>query len=72
MLVDAKGSANSSGNVTITYRKDEMIDCKEDWQVALANAFVEGGLAMEVKIEQPKETKAKKKTVKKKTTKKKG
>jgi len=67
MLVDAKGSANISGNAIKQYTKDEIITCNEAWQVDLANIFVRSGLAMEVKMVEPKE---KKKTVKKKATKK--
>jgi len=68
MLMDAKGSANESGNATMVYKKDDIVNCDKAWQVSLGQNFVASGLAMEVKIDEPKETK--KKAVKKKTTKK--
>lgn len=72
MVVDAKGSANESGNATMMYKKDDIIDCDQDWKVNLGQIFLDNDLAIEVKVDTPKETKTKKKTVKKKATKKKG
>tara|TARA_R110000796_G_scaffold207395_1_gene323707 strand:+ start:38 stop:271 length:234 start_codon:yes stop_codon:yes gene_type:complete len=67
MLLDAKGSANISGNAIKQYKRDEIIECNEAWQVNLAHVFVSEGFAIEVKMVEPTE---KKKTVKKKVTKK--
>ena len=69
MLRDVKASSNESGNATRIYKNDEIIDCKEKWQIDLANNFMSNNSAIEVKVDEPKETK--KKAVKKKTTKKK-
>ena len=68
MLVDTKGSANISGNVVTTYKKDEIVDCNQDWLNTLGKVFVNEGFAMELKISEPTETK--KKATKKKATKK--
>ena len=70
MLKDTKGSSNESGNATMIYKQDEIIDCDKSWQVTLGQIFLDTGSAIEVKVDAPKETKAKKKTVKKKATKK--
>lgn len=70
MLVDACGTANESGNVTKIYKKDEHIECSSKWQEDLAKIFVAEGQAMEVKIVEPTETKAKPKVKRKKTIKK--
>ena len=72
MLVDMKGSANESGNATMMYRKDDIVDCDKSWKVSLGQMFLDNDFAIEVKVDTPKETKTKKKTVKKKATKKKG
>jgi len=71
MLCDVSASANESGNATRIYKDSEIIDCKFQWQKDLANTLVQSNLAMEIKIDEPKETKAKKKVTKKKVTKKK-
>jgi hypothetical protein len=68
MIVDARGSANASGNATKIYQKEEILDCKESWQEDLAKIFVSEGQAQELKAVEPKETKAKPKAKKKKTT----
>ncbi len=57
------GSANLHGNATREYKADEIIDCKEDWQKLVGQAFLDSKLAIEVKVAEPKE----KKVVKKKT-----
>ena len=69
MMADVKGSCNESGNATRIYKTDEIIDCDKQWQKDIATNFINSNLAIEVKIDEPKETK--KKAVKKKTTKKK-
>ena len=69
MLADVKASCNESGNATRIYKNGEIIDCDKQWQKDIATNFLNSNLAIEVKIDEPKETK--KKTVKKKTTKKK-
>ena len=71
MLADAKASCNESGNATRIYKNAEIVECKEQWQKDLANNLVASNLAMEIKIDEPQATKAKKKVTKKKTTKKK-
>jgi len=72
MLVNAFGTANESGNASKEYVKDEIIECKSQWQIDLANSFISSGFAEETKMNAPTETKkAKKKVAKKKTTKKK-
>lgn len=58
MLNRALGSGNSSGNGTKWYEQDEIVDCKEQWQKDLAKTFIDAGLAMELKVTAPKETKA--------------
>ena len=70
MTQNAFGSANQSGNATKEYKKDEIIDCKEDWQLNIAKSFVDGGFAIEIKVTEPEETKVSKKKSKKKATKK--
>jgi len=66
MLQSVEGSSNESGNASRMYKQDEIVECSKEWQVNLANSFVSSGFAMEVKIDEPKETKSKKKTVVKK------
>ena len=68
MLVNAKGTANESGNVVKDYAKDEIISCDKEWQKDLAKVFISENQAIEVKIDEPKEKKAK---TKKKVSKKK-
>ena len=72
MLKDTEASCNISGNATRIYQNAEIIECNEQWQIELANNFVLSNLAIEVKVDAPKETKAKKKVTKKKATKAKG
>ena len=76
MMADVKGSCNESGNATRIYKTDEIIDCDKQWQKDIATNFLNSNLAIEVKIDEPKETKAKtktkKKAMKKKATKSKG
>ena len=69
MLKDVKGASNESGNATRIYQNGEIVSCDEKWLQDLGKALVDGNLAMEVKIDEPKETK--KKVTKKKATKKK-
>ena len=69
MLRDVKGSSNESGNATRVYQNNEIIDCDKQWLIDLANNFMSNNSAIEVKVDEPKETK--KKVVKKKVTKKK-
>ena len=71
MTQNAFGTANQSGNASKEYKEGDIIDCKEQWQVNLGNSFVSSGFAMEVKITEPTEKKARKKVAKKKATKKK-
>lgn len=73
MLRDVKGSSNESGNATRVYKNNEIIDCDKQWKIELANNFISNNSAIEVKVDEPQETKAKtkKKVTKKKTTKKK-
>ena len=65
-------SANSSGNQTKLYKKDEVVECNAKWQMEMAKNLVDSGFAMEVKIDAPKEKKVTKtaKKVSKKITKK--
>ena len=69
MLADVKASCNESGNATRIYQNNEIIDCDKQWLQDIGKNFLNGNLAIEGKVDQPKETK--KKSVKKKTTKKK-
>tara|TARA_R110000823_G_scaffold232606_3_gene359061 strand:- start:559 stop:786 length:228 start_codon:yes stop_codon:yes gene_type:complete len=65
------GVANASGNATREYKIDEIIDCKEDWQVSLAQNLMDNGFAIETKTVKATEKKVtKKKVAKKKVTKK--
>ena len=67
MIQNAFGSINEQGNATRDYKADEIIDCKEDWQKLVGQAFLDSELAIEVKVAEPKEKKvAKKKTKTKK------
>tara|TARA_R100000329_G_scaffold106305_1_gene87198 strand:+ start:135 stop:371 length:237 start_codon:yes stop_codon:yes gene_type:complete len=69
---DIEATANQSGNATRVYKKDEIIECKHEWQQKLAQYFLDEGHAIEVKVNAPKETKkvAKKVAKKKKAVKK--
>jgi len=69
MLADVKASCNESGNATRIYQNNEIIDCDKEWLKIVGQNFIDNNLAIEVKVDEPKETK--KKAVKKKTTKKK-
>jgi len=69
MLADVKASCNESGNATRIYQNNEIIDCDKQWLQDIGQNFLNSNLAIEVKVDEPKETK--KKAVKKKTTKKK-
>ncbi len=71
MLQDMKAAANEDGNVVKVYKNGEIINCDKEWQKVIAFRFIENNSAIEVKIDSPKETKAKKKVTKKKATKKK-
>lgn len=57
MLQRMLGSGNQSGNGTKWYEQGEIIECNEEWKVALANIFVTQGVAIEVKTIEPTETK---------------
>lgn len=65
MLVSCNGSANKEGSISSNYKRNEIYDMKEPWQKNIANAFISADLAVEVKTEEPKETKAKPKKRKK-------
>ena len=69
MLADVKASSNESGNATRIYKNNEIIDCDKKWLEEVGKNFIASNTAIEVKVDEPKETK--KKTVKKKVTKKK-
>lgn len=70
MLKDVTATANESGNASKLYKEGEIVDCIHGWQKTLAEIFLTGGHAMEIKVDSPSQTKAKKKVVKKKTAKK--
>ena len=70
MTTSAYGSANESGNASKEYKEGQIIECVKPWQIDLANSFIELGFAIEVKANEPTETKTAKKKSKKKTTKK--
>ena len=62
MLQDKAGKANAIGSISMTYEKGITYDMNEDWAKALANAWIENGVAEEIgkiekKIVKPKETK---------------
>ena len=63
MLLSSSGAANPEGAVSMTYKKDEIYDMSSDWQQKIANAFVSSNLAMEVKVQEVKKTKKKKKSI---------
>jgi hypothetical protein len=69
---DIEASANESGNATRIYKKDEIIECRHEWQKNLAQYMLDEGHAIEVKVTSPKATKkvAKKVAKKKKAVKK--
>ena len=67
IINDIEATANESGNATRVYKKDEVIECKHEWQKNLAQYLLDEGHAMEVKVTAPKEAKkASKKVAKKK------
>jgi len=57
MLRSAKGVANPEGSVTMIYEADSIIEANEPWMVALCEGFLDIGVAEEVKIVAPAETK---------------
>ena len=57
MLRSAKGVANSDGSVTTVYETDSIIDATEPWLEKVCANFLESGHAVEIKIDQPTETK---------------
>ena len=59
MMADVKASCNESGNATRIYKNGEIIDCDKQWQKDIATNFLNSNLAIEVKIDEPKETKKK-------------
>ena len=69
MLADMKASCNESGNATRIYQNNEIIDCDKEWLKIIGQNFLDRNVAIEVKVDEPKEPKIK--TVQKKTTKKK-
>ena len=70
MLESMEMSANESGNVSKKVEKDEIVSMDKAWQKPIAESLVSGGLAIEVKMDEPKEKKEPKIT--KKKSKKKG
>ena len=66
MLVNTFGSSNLSGNLEREYKKDEILDCNEEWQIKLGQAFMLSGFAIETKVAKPDEQKVTKKKVAKK------
>ena len=70
MLETIDMAANESGNVSRTVKKDEIVSMDKKWEENIAHDLVKHGLAIEVKIDEPKEKKAAKKTTKKKASKK--
>ena len=70
MMADVKASCNESGNATRIYKADEIIDCDKQWLEDIGKNFIASNTAIEVKVDEPKETKAKTKTKKKATKKK--
>ena len=58
MTKTARGSANQFGNETRLYNEGEEIILDQPWKEALARNFVVAGLAREVKVTAPTETKA--------------
>ena len=57
MLRSAKGVANPEGSVTMVYEADSIIEANEPWMVRLCEGFLGIGVAVEVKIVAPAETK---------------
>ena len=69
MLQDKAGTANAIGSISMTYEKGVTYDMNESWAKALANTWIENGVAEEIgkiekKIVKPKETKKQTKKVK--------
>ena len=65
MLKTLEGTANAMGSVTKEYVEGETYDMVDGWAIALANTWIEQGVAQEVKaikketkIVAPKETQA--------------
>ena len=59
MTQSALGSANEYGSQTRRYLEGEELALDQPWQKALADNFIASGLAREVKVTGPTETKAK-------------
>lgn len=57
MLRSAKGVANPEGSVTMVYEADSIIEADEPWMVTLCEGFLSIGVAEEIKIVAPAETK---------------
>tara|TARA_Y100001973_G_C5177698_1_gene323054 strand:+ start:1144 stop:1614 length:471 start_codon:yes stop_codon:yes gene_type:complete len=62
-------SANESGNQSMKVEVDQVLSMDKPWQQKLAQNLIDGGLAIEVKMDEVKKTKKKAKTVAKKATK---
>ena len=56
MTVPKAGAANENGTQTRLYVLDEVLEAKEPWEKAVAQAFLDNGHAIEIKTVEPKET----------------
>tara|TARA_R100001510_G_C7654714_1_gene213470 strand:- start:3582 stop:3815 length:234 start_codon:yes stop_codon:yes gene_type:complete len=70
MLISTVASGNKEGTVDLNYRKDEIFDMSQDWQIKIAQAFIDSNIAMEVKHEPTWEAEPVQKETKKKSKKK--
>jgi len=75
MIKTMQGASTAMGNESMTYEAGETYDMSSDWQIAIANAFVDAGGAIkaglkEKKVVEPTETQAETDAPKKKTKKK--
>ena len=57
MLRSAKGITNPEGSVTSVYEEDSIIEADEPWKIKLCEGFLSIGVAEEIKIITPPETK---------------
>ena len=75
MIKTMQGATSKLGNVSMSYELGKTYDMTEDWQIDIANAFVDAGGAIkaglkEKKVVEPTETQAIEDAPKKKSKKK--
>tara|TARA_Y100000817_G_scaffold98207_1_gene76595 strand:- start:1290 stop:1568 length:279 start_codon:yes stop_codon:yes gene_type:complete len=56
MIVPKAGAANENGTQTRLYVLDEVLEAKQPWEQAVAQAFLDNGHAIEIKTVEPEDT----------------